>query len=64
MSSLTKKTHRYLFPAVNVKRRSEAAEIDEVYCDSPAIDDGSKCAQVVAGAKTLASDTHGMKSDK
>ena len=52
------------FPALNVKRRSEPVETDTVCCETPAIDDGSKCAQVFVGARTLLTDVHGMKSDE
>ena len=61
---MTKKTCRSLFPVVNVKRRSKPVVTDAVYCDTPVIDDVSKCAQVFVGTKTLMSDVYGMKSDK
>ena len=59
-----KKTYHSQFPALNVKRRSEPVETDAVYCDTPAIDDCSKCSQVFVGTKTLLTDVYGMKSDK
>ena len=62
-SSLMKKTHHSQFTAFNVKRRSEPIETDAVYWDIPAIDDGSKCAQVFVCTKTLASDVYGMELD-
>ena len=52
------------FPALNMKRRSEPVAAVTVFANAPAIDDGSKCAQVFAGAKTFVSDVYGMKSDK
>ena len=47
-----------------MKRRSEPATTDAVFANTPAIDNGSKCAQVFIGAKTFISDAYGMKSDK
>ena len=63
-SAVMKQTYRSPFPALNIKRRSEPVATDTVFADTPAIDDGSKCAQVFAGTKTLVSDVCGMKSDK
>ena len=63
-SSATKKKNRYLFPALNVKRRSESAATYLFYCDTSTIDNGSKCAQAFVGTKTLLSDVYGMESDK
>ena len=48
-SSMMNKTHRSPFPALNVKRRSKHAATDTVYCDTPAIDNGSTCAQLLVG---------------
>ena len=63
-SAIMKKTYRSPFPALNVKRRSEPVATDTVYADTPAIDNGSTCAQVFVGTKTFVSDVYGMKSDK
>ena len=63
-SSILKKTYRSPFPALNVKRRSEPVSTDTVYSDTPAIDDGSTCAQFFVGTKTLITDVYGMKTDK
>jgi hypothetical protein len=52
------------FPALNVKRRNEPVATDTLYADVPAIDDGSKFAQVFVGRNTLVTDVYGMKSDK
>ena len=35
-----------------------------IYCDNPAIDNGSKCDQVFMRTKTLVSDVYSMKYDK
>lgn len=59
-----KNTYYSPFPALNVKRRSEPVATDAVFADTPAIDNGSKCAQVFVGTKTFVSDVYGMKSDK
>ena len=59
-----KKPYRSPFPTLNVKRRSEPVATDAVYCDTPAVDDGSTCAQLFVGTKTLLTDVYGMKSDK
>ena len=61
---MMKKKYRSLFPAVNVKCRSEPAATDTFYCYAPAIDDGSKCDQDFVGAKTILTDGYGMKYDK
>ena len=63
-SSVMKKTRRSPFPALNVKRRSESTLTDILFCDAPAIDNGSECAQGFVGAKTLLNDVFGMKYDK
>ena len=63
-SSLLKNTYRSPFPAFNVKRRSEPVATDTVYSDTPAMDDGSTCAQLFVGTKTLVTDVYGMKTDK
>ena len=52
------------FPTFNVKRRSEPVAIENVYSDAPAVDDGSTCAQLFVGTKTLVTDAYGMKTDK
>ena len=55
-----KKTHHSPFTELNVKRRSEPVATDTFYCDSPVIDDGSTCAQVFVGTKTLLTDDSGI----
>ena len=59
-----KKTYRYPLPGLNVKRMSEPLETDTVHCDTPVIDNGSTCAQLFVGTKTLLTNVHGMKSEK
>ena len=49
---------------LNIQRKSEPVATDIVYCDTPAVDDGSKCAQLFEGTKTLVTNVYGMKSDK
>ena len=63
-SSVTETNYLSTFPALNVKRRSEPSPIYTIYCDTSAIDDGSKCDQVFVGTKILLTDVYGMKSDK
>ena len=52
------------FPAFNVMRRNEPVATDTIFSDTPAVDDGSKCAQFFVGRETLVSDVYGMKTDK
>ena len=59
-----KKTYQFPFPALNVKCGSEPVATDTFYYDIPAIDDGSECAQLFVGTKTLLTDVYGMKYDK
>ena len=63
-SSLLRMTYRSPFPAFDAKRRSEPVATDTVYSDTPAIDDGSTCAQLFVGTTTLVTDVYGMKTDK
>ena len=49
---------------VKCQTKKWSVAIDTVYCDIPAIDDGSKYVQVFVGTKTLVTDVYGMKSDK
>ena len=51
------------FPALNVRRRCEAVATDTVFSDTPAVDDGSMCAQLFVGHKSLVADVYGMKTD-
>ena len=63
-SSLLRKTYRSLFLAFNAKQRSEPVAADTVHSDTPAVDDGSTCAQLFVGTATLVTDAYGMKTDK
>ena len=45
-SSLLEKTYRSLFPTFNVKFRSEPVAAHTVSFDTPAMDNGSTCAQM------------------
>ena len=66
LSTQCARVHAYCspFPALNIKRRNEPVATDAVYCDTSAINDGSKCAQTFVGTETLVSDDYGMKSYK
>ena len=59
-----KKTFKTPFPACNVHRRNEAVATDTIYSDTPAIDDGSKIAQLYVGRETLVTDVFGIKTEK
>ena len=59
-----KKAYKSLFPAANVRRRNEAVATDTIYSDTPAIDDGSTCAQLYVGLVSLYNSVTGMKSEK
>jgi hypothetical protein len=62
--AILKKRCKSPFPALNVKCRDEPVATDTVFSDTPAIDGGETCAQIFVGAKTLATDVCGMKSEK
>ena len=47
-----------------MKRISEPVSTDTIYCDTLAVDNGSKCAQVFVGTKNMLSDVHDTISDK
>jgi len=47
-----------------VHRHQEPVATDTVYADTPAIDDGSTCAQIFVGRESLVTDVYGMKTDK
>ena len=51
------------FPALNVRRRHEEVATDTVFLDTPAVDDGAKCAQLFVGRQSLFADAYGMKTD-
>ena len=51
------------FPAMNVIRRNESVATDTIFSDTPAVDDGSTCAQIFVGLNTKFCSAIGMKSD-
>ena len=51
-------------PVFNIPRRSEAVATDTIFCDTPAVDDGSTMAQFFCGRDTLVCDAYGIKSTK
>ena len=59
-----KQIFRTPFPACNVTRRNEAVAIDTVYSSTPAIDNGSKLAQMFVGRDTLVIDIYPIKTEK
>ena len=56
-------TYKSPFPALNCRRRNESVATDTVYSDTPAIDNGSTCAQVFVGKQSKFSDVFGMRTD-
>jgi len=56
--------YRARFPALNVPRRQEPVATDTVFSDTPAICDGSTCAQIFVGRNSLVTDVYGMKTMK
>jgi Reverse transcriptase (RNA-dependent DNA polymerase) len=58
-----RKHYKSRYPAMNVSRRNEPVATDTIYSDTPAVDDGSKCAQFFIGKHTLVADVYGMKTD-
>ena len=52
------------FPSLNVSRRSESVATDTIFFDTPAIDDGARCAQFYVGRDSLVCDVYGMKTEK
>jgi hypothetical protein len=59
-----RKHFRSRIPAFNVSRRNESVATDTIYSDTPAIDNGSKCAQVLVGRESLVTDIYGMKTNR
>jgi hypothetical protein len=52
------------YPAFNVSSRNGSLATDTVYSDTPAVDNGSKGAQIFIGRDSLVIDISGMKTDK
>ncbi|KAL7574030.1 hypothetical protein ACA910_015609 [Epithemia clementina (nom. ined.)] len=58
--------HRHIksrFPALNVRRREEPVATDTVFLDTPAVDNGSKMAQLFVGKDTLVADVYPLKRE-
>ena len=51
------------YPGLNVSRRNEPVSTDTIFSDTPAIDDGSKAAQIFIGKFSKVRDAYGIKSD-
>jgi hypothetical protein len=51
------------FKSLNVHQRQEAVATDTIFSDTPAVDNGSTCAQIIVGMDTLVTDAYGIKSD-
>ena len=64
MSTLLKKWFKSPYPACNVQRHQEHIATDTVFSDTPAIDDGSRVAQIFVGTESLVTDVYGMKTKK
>jgi hypothetical protein len=62
--TILKKHYKSPFPVLNVQRRDEPVATDTVYSDTPAIDRGETCAQILVGTETMVTDVYGMKTDK
>ena len=65
LSSATHLKWQYhsLNPALNVHCHNEPVATDTIYANTPAIDDGSTCAQLFFGTKTYVTEVYGMKTD-
>jgi len=51
------------FPALNIHRQNEPVATDTIFPDTPAVDNGSTCAQIFVGTKSLVVDAYGIKTD-
>jgi len=51
------------FPNLNVHRRNEPVATDTIFSDTPAVDNGSTCAQIFVGTESLVTNAYGIKSD-
>jgi hypothetical protein len=63
MTTHLRKHYKSPNPAMNVHRRNEDIATDTVFLDTPAIDDGSMCAQIYVGMESQVCDVYGMKTD-
>ena len=59
-----RQTFKSPFPAMNVFRRNEPVATDTVYSSVPAVDDGSKLAQIYVGRLSLVIDVYPIKNEK
>ena len=59
-----RKHYKSRFPALNCSRRNEDVATDTIFSDTPAIDNGSKCAQFFVGRESLVADIYPMKDPK
>ena len=59
-----KQTYRTPFPACNVQRRNEAVATDTIFSSTPAIDNGSKLAQIYIGRESLITDIYPIRNEK
>ena len=64
MAKLLKKHFKFPYPVCNVQRRQEVVATDTVHSDKPAVDNGSKVAQIFVGAKSLVTDVYSIKTKK
>ena len=58
------KMFKSINPALNTPRRDEPVASDFIYCDEPAVDDGSTLASVFLGLKSKVLDVFGLKREK
>jgi hypothetical protein len=63
MSTHLRKHYKSPNPAMNVHRRDEDIATDTVFSDTPAIDDGSMCAQIYIGMESQVCDVYEMKTE-
>ena len=59
-----RQTFKSPFPAMNVFRRNEGVATDTIYSSVPAVDDGSKLAQIYVSRKSLVIDVYAIKNEK
>ena len=59
-----RQTFRSPFPAINVFRRNKGVATDTIYSSVPAVDVGSKLAQIYIGRISLVIDVYTIKQEK
>ena len=62
MSTLLEKHYKSPFPEIKLYSCDKPVATDTMDYDTPAIDDGSTFSQLFVGAKSLVSDSYGMKT--